>query len=319
MRVAVVVLNWNGWSDTLACTESLLASDFTDFSIIICDNQSMDDSVDRISQWGLGLTGCGFIALDEAAASMGPIPDGVRVVLIKNHRNYGYAGGNNVGIALAMQSPELEFVWVLNNDTLVAPDALRKVTNRMLSDPTIGLCGSSLVYSWDRTRVQAFGGGCYSKWSGRTWLIGAFSDVGRIPSDPSAVEATMDLVVGAATLVSRRLLNDVGSMCDDYFLYYEEIDWATRAKGRFRLGYASDSLVFHKEGASIGTSASGGSPLSIYYLFRNRIRFSLKHYPLYILTVSACCLLDIGKLILKGRIGLGYAALRGVCGAKWRG
>jgi GT2 family glycosyltransferase len=83
-------------------------------------------------------------------------------------------------------------------------------------------------------------------------------------------------------MVTRRLIENVGFMCEDYFLYYEEIDWAMRAKGRFKLGWAPDSTVLHKEGASIGSShRSRPSAMSLQYLYRNRLRFSTQHVPQY--------------------------------------
>jgi GT2 family glycosyltransferase len=101
-------------------------------------------------------------------------------------------------------------------------------------------------------------------------------------------------------------------MQEDYFLYFEELDWATRGSGRFRLGYAPKSIVYHKEGASIGTDASGGSALSIYYLFRNRIRFTHRFAPAHLMTVLFASWWDILKLVGRGRVTLALAAFRGV-------
>jgi len=133
-----------------------------------------------------------------------------------------------------------------------------------------------------------------------------------VPLDGAAVEQQLSCVVGAAMLVSRPFLEQVGLMREDYFLYYEEIDWATRAKGRFKLGYAPRSVVFHKEGASIGTTASGGSPLSMFYLFRNRIRFTWRFHRPYLPVVLAVALLDVAKMVWRRRWPQAAAALRGV-------
>ena len=128
----------------------------------------------------------------------------------------------------------------------------------------------------------------------------------------------MACVVGAAMLVSRAFLDTVGLMREDYFLFYEEMDWATRAAlpnpaGRlFRLGYAPRSVVFHKEGASIGTAASGGSALSLFYLFRNRLRFSWRFHRRYTPVVLVCALADVARLAARRRWPQAVAALRGV-------
>lgn len=113
-------------------------------------------------------------------------------------------------------------------------------------------------------------------------------------------------------LVRREFIETVGLMSEDYFLYYEEIDWITRGAGRFRLGYAPDSIVWHKEGASIGTAASGGSPLSMYYLYRSRLRFTARHHPRCVPTVLFWCGVDVLKLLRRRRWPQALAAVQGV-------
>ena len=104
------------------------------------------------------------------------------------------------------------------------------------------------------------------------------------PIDRAAVEAELSYVNGASMFVSRSFLERIGLMQEDYFLYWEEMDWAARAAGQFRLGYAPQSIVYHKVGASIGTSDFGDrSPLSDYYMARSRLkfcwRFSMRSIP----------------------------------------
>ena len=121
----------------------------------------------------------------------------------------------------------------------------------------------------------------------------------------------MSYVTGAAMLVSRAFIENTGLMEEGYFLYFEELDWAARGRCRFRLGYAPDSIVVHKEGASIGSKASGGSPLSMFYLFRNRIRFCRRFYPWFLPTVFVFSFLDVLKLAVRCRWPQAKAALGG--------
>lgn len=312
--VAIVVLNWNGWADTIACLESLRRLDAAaPARLIVCDNGSTDGSAPRLAAWGRAAFGGAFVRLDRAQAAAGVRPaDGWRMALIDNGANLGFAGGNNVGVRWALADPGCTHVWLLNNDTEVAPDALAQALDRMAADPAIGLCGSTLVYHHDRGRVQAFGGSSYDPRTGGTRHLGAFEPVAQVPDDPSEVEARMACVVGAAMLASRRFLAEVGLPSEDYFLYYEEIDWAWRARGRYRMGYAPRSLVWHKEGASIGTAASGGSPLSLYYLYRSRARFVARHDPAHRAVVRRRCLMEIARMALRGRFGAARAALDGL-------
>lgn len=311
MSLYVVILNWNGKTDTLACLDSLLACDAVDLRIVVCDNGSHDGSLRALADWGAERFGSGFRTLGRAAvASSSPVA-GVHCYLIDNGANLGFAGGNNVGLRWALRDASCQYVWLLNNDTVVTPGALAQAVARMAQRPDIGLCGSTLVYEHDRQTVQALGGSAYSRWTGRTRHLGARGQLADVPADPTATEAVMACVVGAAMLVRREWLETVGLLCEDYFLYFEEIDWATRAAGRFRLGWAPGSIVYHKEGASIGTAADGGSPLSMYYLYRNRLRFSWRFHRPCLPVVWLHTLWDLAKLAARARWPQAGAALRG--------
>lgn len=309
----VVLLNWNGWRDTVACLESLFGPKATPCRVVVCDNNSQDESVAQLSTWGQTRFGSRFERFDRSDVERGVALDvDTKLALVENGANLGFAGGNNIGIRLAMKSPDCMFVWLLNNDTTVAPEALARVVARAESDPSIGLCGSTLIYHHDRQMVQAFGGANYNRFSGKSRHMGAFAPLSAIPTDPAKIESAMSYVVGAAMLVRREYLEQIGLMEEGYFLYCEEIDWATRGKDKFRLGYAPNSYVFHKEGASIGTAASGGSALSTYYLFRSRVRFTARFYPVLLVPVVISCVWDICKLMVKRKFGLAQAAWRGL-------
>jgi GT2 family glycosyltransferase len=232
MRVCVVLLNWNGWRDTLECLDSLFKSNRSDFSVIVCDNASSDDSVAEITQWAskaLRPEAFATYSKEQVAAGI-QMAQGIRLALVRNGGNLGFAGGNNVGVRLALNSPACEYVWLLNNDTTIDTNALGNVLARAESDPSIGLCGSTLVYHHDQQMVQALGGATFNRFTGRSKHIGAFSALRDVPTDPAATERAMSYVIGAAMLVRRAYLEQVGLMQEDYFLYYEEIDWSPVAR-----------------------------------------------------------------------------------------
>jgi len=265
-RTAVIVLNWNGAGDTERCLENLLRLAADDFSIFVCDNASSDDSVARLRAW----------QRDRLPVLNAMRATDIAMRLIETGGNLGYAGGNNVGLRAALAEGFSSF-WILNNDCEPEPDSLCWLRRRLVEDPAIGLCGSTLVYAHDRRRVQALGGGSFSRLKGRGSAIGGLSDA-RLSVDQASVERRLRFVNGASMLVTRAFIETVGLMSEDYFLYWEELDWAARSGGRFRLGYAPQSIVRHKVGASIGTSDFGwGSALSVYYLTRNRVRFCWRH------------------------------------------
>ena len=172
---------------------------------------------------------------------------------------------------------------------------------RMDEDEKIGICGSTLVYAHDRKTVQALGGAEYKTWTGGVREIGN-GLTWPCTVDQSAVEAQMSYVSGASMLVSAAFLEKVGLMSEDYFLYYEEIDWATRARrAGFKLGYASDSVVFHKEGAALGSGKSQQrSALAEYYGVRNRIVFTRKFFPWALPSAYLFSWMQVGKRLLQG-------------------
>lgn len=313
MNAIVVLLNWNGWCDTLECLESLLSTLSADASVVVCDNASSDGSVERICEWVVAnAPDRGPVLLRRDDVLDGAVPRTGQVHIVDNGGNLGFAGGNNSGVRLALNDPACSYVWLLNNDTTVERGTLPAAIARMEADPRIGICGSTLMYYHEPDSVQAFGGAVYSRWTGRSRHLGAFARRVDVPDDPRGVEAQMSYVVGASMLVRRAFVERVGYMREDYFLYCEEIDWATRGSKFFRLGYAPDSVVRHKEGASIGTSAVGGSPLSLFYLFRNRVRYAWRFHRAYVPSVLLFCGLDIAKLVLRRRWPQALAAVRGV-------
>jgi GT2 family glycosyltransferase len=311
-KVYIITLNWNRADDTSGCVDSLRELQYENCAFVICDNASKADQIAALRQWGGTLPG----GLPEFNADQWPHVQPGELgssVLIHTGGNLGYAGGMNAGIRYALAAGDADYVWVLNNDTVVAPDSLSWLVDRMLSDQAIGICGSSLIYFEDRQKVQAHGGAAYLPWRARSVAIGAFGRADAIPESPEDVESRMAYVIGASMLVSRKYLESVGLMDASFFLYSEEHDWAQRGRKQgFRLGYAPRSLVFHKHGATIGTSPSGGSELSLFYLYRNKAIFAARHYP-WLLPLSLPFLCWDGvKFLLKNKPSKARAVFRGL-------
>ena len=156
----------------------------------------------------------------------------------------------------------------------------------MAREPDLGLCGSTLLYEGQRDTVQALGGAHYNRWLGTVAHIGQHEGWPQKLAAETLerqVEGQLSYLIGASTLASRRFLETVGLLQDDYFLYFEELDWAARARGRFQLGYAAKSVVYHKEGSSIGgtdRAKAGKSYTADLYALKNRVRFTRRFLPL---------------------------------------
>lgn len=296
-KVVIILVNWNGRRDTVECLESLLLLEYPDFRIVVCDNGSSDDSLHEIKDWSdrNEIQSVEYQRSEaEAGGSRGLDPF---LTLIRNDKNLGFAGGNNVGLRYALVRGDADYCWLLNNDTVVEPNALTHLVERMKQQSTIGLCGSTIRLYNDHVRIQALGGGHYCRWIGLPLHYGRlFRWGGEI--NKQRAEAWMNYVEGASMLVSKQFLSEIGLLCEDYFLYFEEADWAIRAEGRFKLGYAPQSIVYHKVGGSVGTSSNPAkmSYTSDFFNIRNRLLFTRRFYPFAFPTVW---LVIVGSLFLR--------------------
>lgn len=292
-QVHIILVNWNGAADTIACLEALLRLE-GDFTVTVCDNGSTDGSVARIIEWAsipevrwpsppsrMAMTGPRLrsptIRTVDPGASSAP-ETGAFLTIIDAGKNLGFAGGNNLGIRLALQDPRCEYVWILNNDTVPAPDALSALIARM-EDHTVAVCGSTLIYYDEPDRVQALGAQHFLL-RARGRPIGAGLKIHELP-EQAAVEAKLDYVIGASLFTRKSVMARTGGLSEAYFLYFEELDLSRRLAPGERLGWAPRSLVYHKEGASIGTSSRARpGPASVYYMRLALLRFYAVHHPL---------------------------------------
>jgi GT2 family glycosyltransferase len=219
------------------------------------------------------------------------------LILLQTGANLGYGGGNNVGIRYALDHLAFDYLWILNNDTLVAPDALEALLHRV-TDTDIDICGSTLLFHDRPEIIQCQGGAHFYRWLSLTRLLGIWRTKDNM-LDQAQVEARLDHPYGAAMLISRAGLDKLGPMPEGYFLYYEEIDWIAGAATPVRLGYAPDSIVYHRKGRAAGTGIRRDrrSRPATYYLARNRIRYTARRFPFALPLVcgfeAAQCLLHL--------------------------
>ncbi|MEO9656064.1 glycosyltransferase family 2 protein [Marinomonas sp.] len=272
--VYIVVLNWNGWQDTLACLESLYQLNTENFKVVVCDNGSRDNSVDEIKQWHKvnGQASKSIEDIFELSPKLIHQPLKAQkkdLIVIKSGQNLGYAGGNNLALTFSLAQDDMEHVWILNNDTEVDPEALNQL--EMLSNKNAGLSivGSTLVYFSQRSTLQGIGGR-YNYWLGSSSHV-----LGHSPVGTDATGQLVDYPIGASMFIPRSCLGSVGLLSEDYFLYYEELDYVNRAceQGYF-VDIATNSIVYHKEGASIAKSV-----LSDFYFIRNKFIIAYKFKP----------------------------------------
>lgn len=310
--IAVVIVNWNGHKDTVACLESLACLPDRGFRVLVVDNASERGSVEHIVDWCEGRV---VVPRDDAAwaeiasrrshevtwAFAEDLATGEKpfLTILSNEANLGFAGANNAATLLALADPDVTHVWILNNDTLVAPGAIAAQTDRMFREPLLGILGATVAYYDDPSIVQALGGARFSPFWGRGDHLGRGLSINQLP-ERNTIEPKVTYVLGAAMFVSRRFLETVGLMNESYFLFMEEMDWSARNKGRFRFGWEPGAVVFHKEGASTGSSQHARpSATSLYYQNVNLLRFNHRYHPAFLPVTLARLVALAGRYLLQ--------------------
>ena len=270
-RVAIVVLNWNGWRDTLACIGSLQKLDYADFRIVLVDNGSTDGSAEQFRRL---------------------LPT---VELLQTGANLGFGGGCNAGIRHALAAGA-EYVWLVNSDATVDPGALSALVRRADGNPQLGAVGSVLFDADAVTRVQLWGGGRVGLWLGRSVHCLSRGN-------------TIDFVSGASMLLRRSALEQVGLFDDaSFFMYWEDTDLGFRLrKAGWTLAVADDSKIWHKQSTSLGL----GNPLLDEYATRSCVRFLRRHAPIPAVSVGLMLVRMVVKRVLIGRPDRLRAVIRG--------
>jgi GT2 family glycosyltransferase len=241
--VITIILNTNRREDTLACLESLLANTYWNHKAIVLDNHSTDGSVKEIRS---------------------AFP---QVQILELEQNLGYAGNNNVGIRAAMQQ-RADWIFVLNEDTVLAPDCLAQLIEVGERDSRIGVLGP-MVYHHDEPDVIQSAGGVLGRYWQSIHLAKDESDHGQY-SHPHAVE----WISGCAILVRRLVIEGVGMIDERFFYYWEETEWCLRAgKAGWRIVHVPQAKIWHK-----GVQRNyHPKPTLTYYSTRNRLLMLSKH------------------------------------------
>lgn len=269
--VAIIILNWNNWQDTIECLESLAQIDYPNYQIIVVDNGSTDDSAARIRE---------------------RFPT---IQLLETGKNLGFSGGVNLGIT---QAGKRDLILLLNNDTLVAKNFLTELVKTICSNETIGLAGGKIYY-YEETDRESFrqrqpykiwsAGGGISKLTKRTFHFGDK----KIDQGQFDHQREVDFLTGCCLLIKWQVIETIGLLDPDYFMYYEDVDFCLRAKEHgYKIIYSPRAIVWHK------VRQVAKKQFVDYYRMRNHFVLLKKRYSYKLL---ASCL--IGKYFLIERTG----------------
>lgn len=305
-KVAIIILNWNGWQDTIECLESLQRITYPNYQVIVIDNGSTDGSIEKIKAWAKGeipveskffeykpdSKPVQWIEYAQQTAEAGGIPEEAklaelpvsrRIILIQTEENLGFAGGNNVGIKYAL-TKNADYVFILNNDTVIEVEALTEMVQVTMKQSEIAMVAPVVLNYWAPDFVDRLG------------IVLTMSGMGFDRKHEK--DGPLLCPSGVAALYSRSMLLSVvedGEFFDEgLFMYCEDMDICFRAAAKgFKASLASSSIVFYKGGSSL---SGQDSPESVYFVNRNTIWFISKNYPISFL-------FKYGLWIILGQIG----------------
>ena len=236
-KVSIITVNYNQVEVTLELLRSLEVQDYTNIEVIVVDNGSKDDGFDKIHI------------------------EFPKVITIKSEKNLGFAGGNNLGI----QASTGDYLFFLNNDTVVPHGTIASLVNVLNREKETGVVCPVINY-YDQPLVTQFAGYTpINTFTGRNHAIGYMQ---RVPVANLLVDTPF--AHGAAMMMKREVVEAAGEMPENYFLYYEELDWGAKiTKAGFKIKVDRSVRILHKESVSTGKA----SPLKTYFQTRNRVLF----------------------------------------------
>ncbi len=291
--VAIIVLNWNGWENSIECLESIFQIEYRNYHLILVDNASKDDSIEKIREYCSGTIKpeSSYVSYTDQNKPINvkemdyPENDQTEVkdisvnsslnhdkslLFIKNDKNYGFAEGNNIAIRFAIKTINPDYVLLLNNDTVVDKKFLHELIRVANKRDNIGFIGPKIYYYIpdEISTTVNFAGGELNGLTFQPNPLGADQlDDGSFDS-----EKLVDYVEGSCLLIKNDLIDEVGVLDPEYFTYWEEIDWCFRGKkAGYDAFYAPKAIIWHKG------SASDLSANSIYYMIKNRFLFIKKN------------------------------------------
>jgi len=327
-KVYIIILNYNGWNDTIECLETVFRNDYPNFQVIVVDNGSEDNSLDYLKLWANGelksnassdvylqilsskpvLKNLSYTLItrqnkdyrqlndpNTSTSKISEANDSESIIFIHSPENLGFSGGNNLGIRYALLRNDFEFIWLLNNDTVVEKNALLELVEKSLSDENIGIVGSKLMLYNDPSRTQAFGGSLNRRW-GIFRFITSETELNKL-----------GYIVAASAIISRKCIETTGCFDEAYFLYSEDCDYSLDAINKgFIITVAPNSIVYHKDGKSSVTLYKD------YYGIRNNLYFNYKHLKKNLITANLYVLLRILKRLAKFQIKSFYITIKAV-------
>lgn len=323
-RLGVVIVSFHSADFIGECLQSLFASTNVDLRVVVVDNNSADASCQAVRDWASGRVAYAHppdSPLAEAPQVDKPVdfaegtteapPTGTaRLTLLRAPVNGGFAYAINHGLRFLLGDPAIDLFWLLNPDCVVPAQTAAAITRAAKEQTSpFAMLGGRILYYEQPHIIQTDGGGVVDAYTGRCISIntGQFA-----ASAPKAGSENLEYIAGANLTVSRAFMEQSGLMTEDYFIFYEEVDWAFRRKG-LALLFSPENIVYHHGGTTTGSGGTKRRPTAFanYFNYRNRIRFVRRFMPWMLIPAMCFAVAKAGQLALKGATDEANAIMRG--------
>jgi GT2 family glycosyltransferase len=263
VKIAIIIVNWNGVKDTLECLQSITDLNVNGLvvDIIVVDNASTDNTVNIIRE------------------------NFPKTIIIENSENLGFAEGNNTAIRKGKLS-NYDYFFLVNNDTILEKNCIINLIKSMENEKETGIMSPKIYFAKnfeyhkeryqenERGKVIWYAGGIID-WNN---IICSHRGVDDVDMGQYEKEIETDFVSGCGMLIKKEVIDDIGLFDKKYFMYLEDVDFCVRAKNKgWKLKYNPNGIMWHKNASSSGKP---GSKLHEYYQIRNRFIFGFKYASL---------------------------------------
>lgn len=262
-NVSIILVNYNSWKDTIECIDSINKNNYKNYNIIVVDNFSSNDSVEKLEKYFCGeeylineikyklnqdvvICDCKngeFCNFNKKILNQ-------QIYFIKNDINGGFSKGNNIGFLFCEKFLSTEYYWVLNNDVIIEKNTIEEQLKVSKENNDNALLGVTILEYFNKELIQCTCGGRYNIWT----TISKNQNKGKNKKELEDLSEMSDYISGCSIFGAKKLFEKINFFSEDYFLYFEELDLMNKAKKQgIGKAWARNAFIYHKEGNSIGS------------------------------------------------------------------